>query len=107
MVLEEDEVREVLASAWKQKRQEISKEKLCRGVGQPSTSVANPATRKFRADVEELKLRKNTIAAAMLDTGRENVQRNVCRATKRVDEVATQRGKTSIFHKKTERDSFL
>ena len=31
MVLEEDEVREVLASAWKQKRQEISKEKLRRG----------------------------------------------------------------------------
>ena len=32
MVLEEDEVREVLPSAWKQKRQEISKEKLRRGV---------------------------------------------------------------------------
>ena len=33
MVLEEDEVRELLASAWKQKRQEISKEKLRRGFG--------------------------------------------------------------------------
>ena len=33
MVLEEDEVREVLASAWKQKRQEISKDKLRRGFG--------------------------------------------------------------------------
>ena len=57
MVLEEDEVREVLASAWKQKRQEISKEKLRRGFGRPSKSVANPATRKFHAEVEELKLR--------------------------------------------------
>ena len=57
MVLEEDEAREVLASAWKQKRQEISKEKLRRGFGRPSKSVANPATRKFRAEVEELKLR--------------------------------------------------
>ena len=57
MILEEDEVREVLASAWKQKRQEIPKEKLRRGFGRPSKSVANPATRKFRAEVEELKLR--------------------------------------------------
>ena len=57
MVLEEDEVREVLESAWKQKRQEISKEKLRRGFGRPSKSVANPATRKFRAEVEGLKLR--------------------------------------------------
>ena len=57
MVLEEDEVREVLASAWKQKRQEISKEKLRRGFGRPSKFVANPATRKFRGEVEELKLR--------------------------------------------------
>ena len=57
MVLEEDEVREVLASAWKQKRQEISKEKLRRGFGRPSKSVANLATRKFRAEVQELKLR--------------------------------------------------
>ena len=32
----------------------------------------------------------------MLDTGGENVHRNVCRATKEVDEVATQLGKTSI-----------
>ena len=57
MVLEEDEAREVLAPAWKQKRQEISEEKLRRGFGRPSKSVANPATRKFRAEVEELKLR--------------------------------------------------
>ena len=56
MVLEVDEVREVLASAWKQKRQDFSKEKLRRGFGRPSKSVANPATRKFRAEVEELKL---------------------------------------------------
>ena len=57
MVLEDDEVREVLTSAWKQKRQQISKEKLCRSFGRPSKSVPNPATRKFRAEVEELKLR--------------------------------------------------
>ena len=57
MVLEEDEVRELLASAWKQKRTEISKEKLRRGFGRPSKSVGNPATRKFRAEVEELKLK--------------------------------------------------
>ena len=54
---EVDEVREVLASAWKQERQEISKEKLRRGFGRPSKSAANPATRKFRTEVEELKLR--------------------------------------------------
>ena len=48
MVLEADEVREVLASAWKQKRQDISKDELRRGFGRPSKSVANPATRKFR-----------------------------------------------------------
>ena len=57
LVLEEDEVREVLASASKQERQEISKEKLRRGFGRPSKSAANPATRKFRTEVEELKLR--------------------------------------------------
>ena len=57
MALEEDEVREVLASAWKLKRQEISKEQLRRGFGRPSKSAANPATRKFRAEVEELNLR--------------------------------------------------
>ena len=36
----------------------------------------------------------------MLDTGHENVHRKVCRATRKVDEVATQRGKTSIFPRK-------
>ena len=36
----------------------------------------------------------------MLDTGHENVHRNVCRAAKEVDEVATQRGKTSVFTRK-------
>ena len=42
MVLEEDEVLEVLASARKQKRQEISKEKCVEGLD-------DHATRKFRA----------------------------------------------------------
>ena len=51
-VLEEDDVREVLASAWKHKRQEFSKEKLRRGFGIPSKPTAAPATRKFRAEVE-------------------------------------------------------
>ena len=41
----------MLASAWKQKRQDISKEKLRRGFGRPSKSAANPARRKFRAEV--------------------------------------------------------
>ena len=57
MVLEEDEVREVLASAWKQKRQDISKEKLRRGFGRPSKSASILATRRFCAEVEELKPR--------------------------------------------------
>ena len=56
-VLEEDEVREVLASAWKQKRPETSRERLRRGFGKPSKPVTAPVTRKFRAEVEELKLR--------------------------------------------------
>ena len=56
-VLEEDEVREVLAAAWKQKRREISKERLRRGFGKPSKSATTPVTRKLRAEVEELKLR--------------------------------------------------
>ena len=43
--------------------------------------------------------------AAMLDTGHENNHRNVCRATQEVDEVATQRGKTSFFSKKTGRET--
>ena len=42
MVLEEDEVREVLASAWKQKRQEISKEKLRRGFGTTVKTSSKP-----------------------------------------------------------------
>ena len=57
VVLEENEVREVLASAWKQRRQEISKENLRRGFGRPSKPTSAPATRKFRAEVEELLLR--------------------------------------------------
>ena len=57
VVLEENEVREVLASAWKQRRQEISKENLRRGFGRPSKPPSAPATRKFRAEVEELLLR--------------------------------------------------
>ena len=43
MVLQEDEVLEVLASAWKQKRREVSKEKVRRVFGRPSKSVTNPA----------------------------------------------------------------
>ena len=39
------------------KRQEISKERPRRGFGKPSTSATTPVTRKFRAEVEEVKLR--------------------------------------------------
>ena len=56
-VLEEDEAREVLATAWKQKRQEISKERIRRGFGKLSKSAATRVTLKFRAEVEELILR--------------------------------------------------
>ena len=38
--LDEDEVREVLATVWKQKRQEISKERLRRGFGKSAKSTA-------------------------------------------------------------------
>ena len=55
--LDEDEVREVLATAWKQKRQEILKDRLRRGFGKPSKSTATSATRKFRSEVEELQLK--------------------------------------------------
>ena len=55
--LNEDEVRKVLAPAWNQKRQEISKERLRRGFGKPSKSTATSTTRRFRSEVEELKLR--------------------------------------------------
>ena len=52
-VLEEDEVREVLASAWKHKKQEISKDKLRRGFGRPSkpTSLMRrvSSARKWRS----------------------------------------------------------
>ena len=57
VTLDEDDVREVLPSAWKQKRQEISKERLRRGFGKTAKSTATSATRRSRAEVEELKLR--------------------------------------------------
>ena len=92
----------MLASAWKQKRQDVSKEKLRRGFGRPSKSAANPATRKFRAEVEELKLRTQCNRCGT-DTGHENVHRNPCNGGMEVDEVDTQRGKNEYFSKKTER----
>ena len=49
-LLEEDEVREVLASASTQKRQEISKERLRRGFGKPKKSATTSVTRKFRGN---------------------------------------------------------
>ena len=54
--LDEDEVQEVLATAWKQKRQQISKERFRRGFGKPSKPTATSATR-FLLEVEVLKLR--------------------------------------------------
>ena len=50
--LDEDEVREVLATAWKQNRQEISKDRLRRLYGKPSKSMATSATMRFRAQVK-------------------------------------------------------
>ena len=55
--LDENDVREMLATAWKHNRQEISQERLRRGFGNPSKSTATSTTRIFRAEVEELKLR--------------------------------------------------
>ena len=40
-VLEEDEVREVPATAWKQKRQDISTERLRRGFGKIRSVVSS------------------------------------------------------------------
>ena len=42
----------------------------------------------------------------MLDTGHENVHRNVCKTTKEVDELAAQRRKTSIFPRKLRETHF-
>ena len=42
----------------------------------------------------------------MLDTGHESVHRNVCRATQEVNEVATQRGKTTISPRKLRETHF-
>ena len=88
----------MLASAWKQKRQEISKEKLRRGFGRPSKSAEKPATRKFRAEVEELKLRtKCNRRGNVGHSARECPPKRVqgCKGG------ATQRGKTKRLHSVT------
>ena len=54
---EDDDSDFVLEEEEGQKRQEISKERLRRGFGKPSKSATMPMPRKFRAEVEELKLR--------------------------------------------------
>ena len=64
--LDEKEVREVFATAWKQKRQEISRERRRRWFGKPSKSTANSVTRRFRK----------------CDIGRENVRKNLRKVTK-------------------------
>ena len=57
-VLEEDEVREVLAAAWKQKTTKHLKRETTSRVWKAVEIIGDsPVTRKFRAEVKELKLR--------------------------------------------------
>ena len=100
-VLEEDEVREVLATAWK--RQEISKERLRRGFGKPSKSAATPATRKFRAEVEELKLRTKCDRCGNVDIRQENVHQN----RHKVEEETNPGRKMNILPRKTGREAYF
>ena len=43
----------------------------------------------------------------MLDTGHENVHRNVCKATREVEDVATQRGKRVLEEEIEEEESSI
>ena len=99
-VLEEDEVREVLASAWKQKRQEISKERLRRGFEKPSKSAATPATRKFRAEVKKLKLKTNLTEVTVWDTRQENVHKHPHKVTREAEGETNLGRKTSTLSRR-------
>ena len=103
VTLDVDEVREVLATAWKQKRQEISKERLRRGFGEPSKSTATSATRSFRTEVEDLKLRTKCNRCGhvgMWDIGRENVRKNRRKVTKEVGKDVNPGRKMNSFPRK-------
>ena len=73
-VLEEDEVRNVLASTWKQKRHEVMKEGLGRGVGRSVKQTAVPAKKTFLAEMEELKSNqeRDVTVVVQLGIGQEN-----------------------------------
>ena len=104
LVLKEGEVRELRASAWNQKRK-ISKEKLRRGFGRPSKSAANAATRKFRAEVEELKLRtKRNRCGNVENWARECPQKRV-QSYKGGGRGSYSARKNEYFPKKTERET--
>ena len=82
-----------------------SQKRLRRGFGRPSKSAANPATRKFRAEVEELKLRTTcnrcgNVAHWVRECPQKHVQ--CCKGGGRGGYSAR---KNEYFHKKTERET--
>ena len=86
-VLEEDEVREVLATAWKQKRREISKERLRRGLGKPSKSAATPVTGEFPRGSGGGETENEMLPMWQCGTiVQENVRKNRHKVTKDVEE---------------------
>ena len=108
VTLDEDEVREVLATAWKQKRQEISKERLRRGFGKPSKSTATSATRRFRAVVEELKLRTKCNRCLTCGTLGERMSvKIVARSQTRWERKSILEEKRTVSHENGERGVLL
>ena len=106
VTLDEYEVREVLATAWKQKRQEISKERLRRGFGKLSKSTTTSATRRFRAEVEELTLRTKCNRCGQVTLGERMSAKIVARLQRRWERksILEENGQ---FPKKTVREAFF